>query len=45
MAQTVFNQMQYKKTANRVGIFDISSLVTHFCYVHNLRRFAGDDRL
>ena len=47
--QTVFYQTHYKKTANIVGIFSTSylvtlfRLVTHYCCGHNGRRFARGD--
>ena len=38
--KTVFNQMNYKKTANRVGILATSRLV---CCEHKLHRFRRGD--
>ena len=35
--------MHYKKTANMVGIFATSRLVTHFFCGYNVRRFARGD--
>ena len=35
--------MHYKKTANIIGILAPSLLVTHFCSLRNVPRFARGD--